>query len=210
MATINLLPPEQKRGRQIKTGGKAAFQFQGSPPLKPQCAFMIFAGISCLIFITWAALFIQSKSKERLLHSFAAKLNIRQERLRRINELTEKKHDLIQMISFYQKISDSRIPWTNKLFSIMNVLPPQIWLTGIYTAESKPDKIVTIKGYSSSLIETEILSSISEFTSALKESAALKEAFHDFKLGELNAEKRGNVTVMKFSLNCTSKALPGQ
>lgn len=207
MATINLLPPEQKRGKQIKTKEKANFQFSRDQPLKPNHAFMIFAGISCLILITWAALLIQSKFKERLLNSFAKKLNIQEEKLRRINELTEKKYELSQMISFYQKISASRITWTEKLFSIMNLLPPQIWLTSIYTAEIKPDKILTIKGYSSSLIETEILSSISQFTSALKESAPLKETFQDFKLGELNAEKRGNLTVMKFSLNCKSKTV---
>ena len=207
MATINLLPPEQKRGRQIKTQRKDNFQFSPDLPLRPNRAFMIFAGISCLIFISWAGLFIQSKVRERLLDSFAKKLIIRAEKLRRINELSEKKYELSQMISLYQKISGSRITWTEKLFSIMNILPPQIWLTNIYTAEVKPDKILTIKGCSSSLMETEILNSISQFTSALKESAPLKETFQDFKLGELNAEKRGNLTVMIFSLSCKSKTV---
>ena len=207
MATINLLPPEQKRGRQIKTQRKDNFQFSPDLPLRPNRAFMIFAGISCLIFISWAGLFIQSKIRERLLDSFAKKLIIRAEKLRRINELSEKKYELSQMISLYQKISGSRITWTEKLFSIMNILPPQIWLTSIYTAEVKPDKILTIKGCSSSLVETEILNSISRFTSALKESAPLKETFQDFKLGELNAEKRGNLTVMIFSLSCKSKTV---
>lgn len=207
MATINLLPPEQKRGKQIKTKAKANFQFSRDQPLKPNRAFIIFAGISCLILITWAVLFIQSKSRERLLNSFAKKLNVQEEKLHRINELNEEKYELSQTISFYQKISASRITWTEKLFSIMNLLPPQIWLTSVYTAELKPNKLLTLKGCSSSLAETEILSSISRFTSALKESAPLKETFQDFKLGELNAEKRGNLTVMEFSLSCKSKTV---
>lgn len=207
MATINLLPPEQKRGKQIKTQRKENFQFSRDLPLRPNRAFMIFAGISCLIFISWADLFIQSKIRERLLDSFSAKLNIQEEKLRRISELTEKKQDLSQTISFYQKISDSKITWTGKLFSIMNLLPPQIWLQGIYTAEVKTDKVLTIKGYSSSLVETEILSSISQFASTLKESAPLNENFQNFRLGELNAEKKGNLTVMGFSLSAKSKAI---
>ena len=89
----------------------------------------------------------------------------------------------------------------------MNLIPPQIWLQGIYTAEVKLDKMLTIKGYSSSLDETEILSSISQFASKLKENAPLNENFQDFKLGELNAEKKGNLTVMGFSLSAKSKAI---
>lgn len=210
MAIINLRPPEQKRGKQIKTKEKANFQFSRSQPLKLNRTFMILTGLSCLILITWAALLIQIKFKERLLNSFTTGLNIQEEKLRRINELTKQKHELNQMISFYQKISGSRITWTEKLFSIMHLLPPQIWLTSIRTAELKPDKTLTIEGYSSSLVETEILSSISQFTSALKESAPLKKTFQDFKLGELSAEKRGNVTVMGFSLSCKSKTILNQ
>lgn len=207
MASINLLPPEQKRAKQIRLKEKMGFQPSPGQPFKPGPAFKIFAAVSCLTLLSWAALFIQVKSKERFLNTFSAKLNIREEKLRRISELTEKKQDLSQTISFYRKISDSRIAWTGKLFSIMDLLPPQIWLQGIYTAEVKPDKVLTIKGYSSSLVETEILSSISQFAQALKESAPLKENFQDFRLGELNAEKRGNLTVMGFSLSTKSKTI---
>lgn len=207
MATINLLPPEQRRAKQTRLKQKMGFQPSPGEPFKPGPALKIFASISCLTLLSWAILFIQVKSKERLIDSFSAKLNIREEKLRRISELSEKKQDLSQTISFYRKISDSRIAWTGKLFSIMNLLPPQIWLQGIYTAEVKPDKVLTIKGYSSSLVETEILSSISQFASTLKESAPLNENFQDFRLGELNAEKKGNLTVMGFSLSAKSKAI---
>ena len=207
MASINLLPSEQKRAKQTKLKEKMGFQPSAEQPFKPGPAFRIFASVSCINLLSWAAMFIQVKFKERLLDSFSAKLNIQEGKLRKIGELTEKKQDLSQTISFYRKISDSRIAWTGKLFSIMNLTPPQIWLQGIYTAEVKLDKVLTIKGYSYSPIETEILSSISQFTSTLKESAPLNENFQDFKLGELNAEKKGNLTVMGFSLSAKSRAI---
>lgn len=197
MATINLLPGAKKHFRipkkeKPKDPPKLA---KISIPLWPPAA-----AISFLLLI-WITLFLQAKFKEITLRSLNEKnLNLKTVFLE-LDILKKKKDELNNKLSFYQNTFQNKFNWAEKLSLIRQVIPAHLWLTSIYT-ETKAGKTLIIKGSATSTVESEIITSISEFVDRLKKEPSFSKNFEEIKLGPMISEKKGNLNVMNFSLSC--------
>lgn len=198
MAIINLLPDSKK---QQKPSPKE--KVKGLPKL-PNKLLIIPILIILLLFIAWIALVFQVKAKEKTIASLDKKLLNLKSSYRDIEILNEGKKELSEKLSFYQRTFENNLIWSEKFSSINEVIPDQIWLISVYT-ETKPNRILVIKGSATSLVESEIIDSISQFAERLKKESSFYKDFSEIKLGPLLSEKKGNLNIMNFSLLCKLK-----
>lgn len=198
MADINLLPSSLRRHRQPKTKEEKNKDALGRPFFS---YVLIFSLLSSAI---WLIFFVQVKTKEIALNALTKKLRGVNTDYQKIDALIKRKKELNERISSYEKIFERKILWTKKLSLINQLIPEQVWLTEIST-EIKPMRILLIKGSATSLIESEIISAISQLAGQLKENPVFQKDFSEIKLGPLLSQKKGNFTVMNFSLICKFK-----
>lgn len=194
MALINLLPSVLKRPKQPQ---KMKVKVKVEIPKITSLVFTIAIIITLLSLAVWISLLIQVKIKEKTLPTLTDRFGALETEYQKIEELTERKNELNEKLTFYQNIFEKNIVWLDKLRLINRIVPKQIWLTNLST-ETKPTKMLLIKGSSTSLIEREIIDAISQFATLLKED----KDFQEVKLGPLVAEKKGKLSIMNFSLNC--------
>lgn len=142
--------------------------------------------------------------KENAILGLDNKLSKLKSNYQEIEILNKRKGELNERLSFYQGIFEKDILWSEKLSLINAAIPPQVWLTSIYT-EAKPNRILVIKGSAASSVESEIIDSISQFVDRLKKEISFSKDFAEIKLGPLVSEKKGNFNVMNFSLVCRFK-----
>jgi len=75
--------------------------------------------------------------------------------------------------------------------------------------QEKPQTItvrtLTIKGSSTSMIEAEIMLSVTQFLENLKNNPSFNADFNEIKLGQVTTIKKGNFNVMSFSIFCRFK-----
>lgn len=201
MATINLLPDSVKHLKPFK---KEGIKLSLKLPRSFLFAFILIAG---LFFIILTSLVFQVHGKERTMAAFNKELLGLKSNYKEIETLDKRKKELNKRVSFYQGVFGNTILWSEKLSLINKAIPAQIWLLSIYT-EAKPNRILVIKGFSTSAVESEIIDSISSFVDRLKKEPSFSKDFEEIKLGPLvsEKEKKGNLTVMGFSLVCKFKS----
>lgn len=198
MATINLLPEAEKHKKVLKEEGVKI-------PLKiPKPFLLVLPPFILLFFIILAGLAFQVKSKKNSIAALDKKLSNLKASYQEIETLNKRKKELSDRLAFYQGLFENNILWSEKLSLINNVLPSQVWLTSIYT-ETKPNRILVIKGSATSSVESEIIDSISEFVDQLKKEPSFTKDIGEIKMGSLISEKKGNLSVMNFSLLCRLK-----
>lgn len=194
MAIINLLPAALggfKKSKPAKEKSPANFKkFLFIPVI-----------ITALSIGNWMLFSVKVKVKEKALKGLAGKLQNYSVNFQKIEELAKNKKELEEKIGLYKKSLGKGIPWSEKLSAIGATLPRQIWLTEVYTEDS-PANMLVIKGSATSMIETETINSISQYLTRLKENSSFSEDFSEIKLGSMVAEKKGNLTIMNFSLSC--------
>lgn len=198
MAIINLLPYSTKHPMAFE---KEKVKFL---PKLPKISWVIPGLFILSIAIVWLGLSFQVKTKEKIIASLNTKLLNLKLNSQKIETLNRNKKELNEKLSFYEEIFGNPLLWSEK-FSLINVvIPEQIWLTSIY-AESKPQRLLVIKGCATSLVESEIISAVSQFAERLKKESSFYKDFSEIKLGPIFLEKRGNLNVMNFSLICKFK-----
>lgn len=200
MAIINLLPSAKER---VKKSHK---QEESSPYgsgklLKLFLFIFIFTAVS--LACSWAALSLQVKNKQTSLAELDKKIVDLRASFKKLDVLKKEKKELSGKLSFYEQKIGSNAGWSKKLDLINNNIPPQIWLTSVYT-EVKPNRLV-IKGSSMSLVEAEIIDSISQFADRLKKETEFSSDFSQIKLGPLLSQKKTGLDVMDFSIFCEFK-----
>lgn len=203
MAIINLLPNSAKKERSsIIPKRPSALKLPKISKSKP--AAMLPIAVILLLLISWLTLTLQAKNKEKTIALLDKRLLDAKSNYQEIENLNGVKKELSGKLLFYQGFSENNVIWSEKLLLIGNALPAQVWLTNIYT-ESKPGRILIIRGSSASLIESEMIASISQFVERLKMEASFHKDFSEIKLGPLLSEKKGSLNVMSFSLFCKLK-----
>lgn len=199
MAQINLLPSSKERSKKTKR------ETTEGPFLKPlKAAAAILAFLTLLTYGSWYLVSTQTKNKENETTSLNKKLSDLKTGSKEIEVLNIAKEKLTEKLFFYQKAIGNNVLWSKKLTLINKSLPSQIWLTSIYT-ELSPKKMLVIKGSAVSLVESEIIDSISKFVSLLKEAPDFSDDFSEIKLGALLSEKKENFDIMNFTLFCEFK-----
>lgn len=200
MALINLLRHSTKQTKPAKSEKiKVSLKLP-----KTKTLLVIPALIILLLFIVWIGLFMQIKSKEKTLVLLDKKLLNIKSSYQEIESLNKNKKELEQKLLFYQGLLENSLIWSERLSAVAGSVPAQVWLTSIYT-ESKPARILVIKGSATSLVESEIIASISQFVERLKKQTLFFKDFSEIKLGPILSEKKGNLSVMSFSLFCKFK-----
>ncbi len=227
MALINLLPNAPKKPKPVvkKRAGRVS---PASTSIKIKISFsrpiliIILLYLAILIFF-----FMRTTIKVKTLSSLEKRIQGINLAYQKINELDEKKRKLNDTLTFLKSESKIKTLWSEKLYLINKLIPPQMWLTNIIieskeiklepTVEPKkkkePEKTANpfktqtletliIKGSATSLIEAEIIASITQFVALLKEEASFNRGFQDIKLGQLQSSKEGNLTVMNFVIYC--------
>jgi Tfp pilus assembly protein PilN len=162
MALINLLPDAKAHPKKIK--GKTA---QDSSVTMLKTFIFILALLSILTSGGWYSLSSQIKAKENemsLLNKKTSALKTGQNEIEKIKKI---KKGTLEKLSFYEKILENNMLWSKKLSVIGKTIPPQVWLTSIHT-ETAPKKMLVIRGSATSLVESEIIDSISQFVERLK------------------------------------------
>lgn len=198
MAIINLLPDSAKHTKVFKKAGIKI-------PLKvPKTLLIISPFFILALLIMLLVLVFQVKSKEKAIVLLDKELASIKSNYKEIEALNKRKQELSERLTFYQGIFENDPRWPEKLSSINTIIPSQVWLTNIYT-ESKPNRILVIKGSATSTVESEIVDSISRFADRLKKEASFSKDFEEIKLGSLVSEKKGNLSLMNFSLVCKFK-----
>ncbi len=199
MAQINLLPSSKERAKRTKR------ETAESPFVKPlKAAASILAFLTLLVCGSWYIVSTQTKNKENETASLDKKLSDLKTGSKEIEVLNIAKEKLNEKLFFYQKAIGDNVLWSRKLTLINKSLPSQIWLTSIYT-EVNPKKMLVIKGSAVSLVESEIIDSISKFVNRLKEEPDFSDDFSEIKLGALLSEKKENLDIMNFTLFCEFK-----
>lgn len=227
MAFINLLPSTVKKVKRVP----AQEHKKTSPPpaagtgmkfsFKLPVFWPILAVTGALIAVL-AMQFMQLGVNKKTLNTLEKQLADIKLGYQKINELNKKKGELSDTLSFIQKFSAPEVLWSDTLSTISKLIPPQIWLTNI-TIESKPvrenaraktekneailaetTRQLTIKGSATSLIEAEIIASITQFVEVLKKNATFAKDFSDIKLGPLQSDRKGNLIIMNFVIYCKS------
>ncbi len=217
MPLINLLPETVKKSpHPTKKDTKAPVIPQLSPEIPFKLPLVIIVPLFLLIL---GGLFVQVNGNEKKLAELNKKSTELKTGRKKLDELTAKKKEIEGSIAFLKENSQNKTIWTQKLYLIHKLLPAQVWLTNINleSKTTKPDSskadlkakpqtntILTIKGSATSLVEPEIISSITQFVEALKKDADFVKEFPDIKLGSLQSDKRGNLIIMSFVIYCKS------
>lgn len=217
MALINLLPRSLKKTKPLQ---KKDIESQ-----IVQLRTGIFSGKFVLITISLFTsililLFIQGIIKERVLSSLEKKGQILRSDYRKIEGLNKRKKELNDELTFLKGIVGTKILWSEKLYLINQIIPAQVWLTNL-SIESKEIKIdktlpntenlpefqtvknLLIKGSATSLVEAEIIPTITQFVELLRKDTLFSQDFPDLKLDQLQSEKKGNFLVMNFIISGT-------
>jgi len=198
MSAINLLPDSLKHPKPFR-------EKEGGVSFKaPKFFFLILWPLLALFSIIFLALVFQVQNNEKTIAALNQKiLNLKSD-YRKIETLNARKKELRERLIFYQGIFENKTAWSKKLLLIEKAIPSPVWLTEIYT-ETKPGRILVIKGSSTSAVESEIIDAISRFTEQLKKENSFSKDFGEIKLGPLLSEKKGRLNVMNFSLVCKFK-----
>jgi len=198
MAIINLLPSSKRR--KVRRGSAKAKVNPSALLTSVQLSPLILkigSVCSLLSFLLCLFCFFQLKSKERNLLSLERKTSALKAEHKKIEEMKTTKMKLEKTLSFYQERVKKKIKWKEKLCFINEVIPKEIWLTFLLAKDS-PEKTILIKGSSVSLIEAQIINSISQFAQRLSENKDFKEV----KLGTVVAGKSKRLNVMNFNIEC--------
>jgi Tfp pilus assembly protein PilN len=206
MAIINLLPNALKRTKRSeeKKSEKSSPKFNWFGPILI-IIFALFVGI-------WIALLTQVRIKEKNLAALEKKSEELKSIYKTTDELTQRKKELNETVALYQGLFGNNIIWSEKLYLINKPIPPQIWLTSISTdtqtaagAKKNTTKTLVVKGSATSLMEREIVNSITQFIEQLKKDDSFSKDFQELKLGPIQSTKKGNFNIMNFSLYCKFK-----
>ncbi len=199
MAIINLLPDSKAHPKKLK---KEPAEDSSVKLLKTFIFILIF--LSILTSSGWYVLSAQIKAKKYEISLLDKKSSALKTGHNEIEKLKKIKEETREKLSFYEKILENNMLWSKKLALIGKKIPPQVWLTSIHT-ETSPKKMLVIRGSSASLIESEIIDSISQFVERLKNETVFSGGFTGIKLGPLVSEKKGTLDIMDFSLFCEFK-----
>lgn len=221
MATINLLPtnaPQKKHTRQKKP---VSLQKALIPVSLNKPVIILGCVYAALIIILFSIVTLKTSS----LSSVTQHINKLNAEYRKRDALKEREGKLAATLDFLKQNASLQIPWSAKLLSLAKALLPSIWLTDISVetkhikqtaaaaaasaARNKAElsgetiKTFVIKGAATSLIDTEILASITQFVELLKNDSSFSNDFRDIKLGSLQSRKLGDLNVMDFTVYCT-------
>ena len=204
---INLIPPELKTTKDRRPKKFKPKSLSGAAPdlsASPLGSGRRWIMLTFLPLALAGFIFVQIKAKEKTLDFLARELQGYKETFQKIAELTDKKKGLNEELSRAGDILKSRIRWSDKIFLINKLIPKQVWLSSINT-EMGEAKALTIKGSAVSLVSSEIIGSISLFAEKLRQEAVFNKDFSEIVLGQILAEKKGDLTVMSFTLSCKFK-----
>lgn len=196
MAIINLLPDKKAHTQKLK---KEAAENSSFTPLKILIFILIF--LTILTSGAWYILSSKIKTKKNEILLCDKKISAFKTGYKEIEMLNKQKKGNEEKLSFYKKIIGNNTLWSKKLALIGENIPPQVWLTSIYT-ETSPRRMLVIRGSATSLVESEIIDSISQFVERLKNAPGFSEDFSVIKLGPLVSEKKESLNIMEFSLFC--------
>lgn len=199
MAIINLLPDAKAHPKKLKE--KPA---EDSSVRLLKTFIFILGFLSILTTGGWYSLSAQIKAKENEMSLLDKKNSALKTGRNEIEKIKKIKKESDAKLSFYEKILEDNILWSKKLALIGKTIPPQVWLTSIHT-ETSPKKMLVIRGSATSLVESEIMDSISQFVERLKNETVFSGDFSVIKLGPLVSAKRGTLEIMDFSLFCEFK-----
>lgn len=199
MAIINLLPDSKAHAKKIIKAPEQSY-------LISLLKFFILILILLAILTSggWYALYTQFQTKKDALALLDKKSSALKTGYKDMEGLNKIKKECEEKLSFYEKILENNILWSKKMSLIGKNIPPQVWLTSIHT-ETSPKKMLVIRGSAASLVESEIMDSISQFTERLKNEPVFNSDFSIIKLGPLVSEKKASLDVMNFSLFCEFK-----
>lgn len=212
MATINLLPSSGKQAKPKRAEKKPSRAAAAAPtgiaakihiPVIP--LYLPFLVVLPPLVAAWFFLGNQIQQKQKALSLLQDKANTINTANRKIGELNKVKKELTEQVNFYKGLYEDKVAWSEKLRMLKKILPPQIWLTSFAVEGRPPTRTVTIRGSATSLAEAEIITAITTFAGELKENDYFKKDFEDVRLGPLQSERRGNFSVMNFSLYCKLK-----
>jgi len=206
MAQINLLPQNLRNYKPPKIKKEKGASPRPAVSAMLKLAVFIPILLAALCALAFGFLFIEAKNKEKTLVQLNEKMKAFGGNYQRIDELSKQKKDLEEKMASYRNIAQSSVSWSQVLSALNKIIPKQIWLHSITTEiDAAKNKTMTLRGSATSLAEAQIISAISQFVSSLKENELFKQNFQDVRLGPLRAEKKGNFTVMNFSLTCRFK-----
>lgn len=199
MAIINLLPDKKTHPKMLKK------DTEENPSLLP-LKILIFVLILLTILTAgvWYNLSSKIKAKENEIRLCDKKISAFKMGYKEIEELNKIKKENEEKLSFYKKSLGNNTLWSRKLALIGENIPPQVWLTSIHT-ETSPKRMLVIRGSATSLVESEIIDSISQLVERLKIEPDFSEEFSVIKLGPLVSEKKESLAIMNFSLFCEFK-----
>jgi len=227
MAFINLLPSTVKKAKRApaQEHKKASLPPASGPGIKFSFKLPVFWPILTVAGALMAVLamqFMQLGVNKKTFNTLEKQIADIKLGYQKINELNKKKSELDDTLSFIQKFSAMKVLWSDTLSTINKLIPAQIWLTNI-AIESKParettraktekneaeltetNRQLTIRGSATSLIEAEIIASITQFVEVLKKNSVFTKDFSDIKLGPLQSDRKGNLIIMNFIIYCRS------
>jgi len=227
MALINLLPSSPKKSsgslEKRKKGvpspaaaARAVKEAKNKIPLSGPILMIIPIFIVLLIFA-----FAQAQAKQKTLRALEKQVKDLKLGYQKTEELKIQKNQLADALLFLKNEAKNEILWSEKLGLISKAVPPQVWLTNlsidskeiksapvkIKGAKTQPPKIeivntLTIRGSATSLMDAEIIASITKFAETLKDNSEFSRDFQEIKLGPLQSERKNNLTVMNFIIFC--------
>jgi len=221
MPFINLLPTTLKKAKSALEKKIAPPPSSRAPGVKIFALWPVFI-VAALFLAIMVLQLAQLAVSQKTVSSLEKKIGALKSGYQKIDGMTKKKVSLAETLSFLEKASAKETLWSEKFYLISKLLPPQIWLTSISVeskqarttspgrAEQKKDGLLqmgmerklTIKGNATSLIEADIIGSITQFVDALKKEPSFNKDFDDIKLGPLQSDKKGNLIIMKFIIYC--------
>lgn len=220
MGVINLLHGSAKKPKRVE---KKKPQISLTLPKDKSFFLWPVFGLIPLLLAVLGLLFILNIFKAKTLAGLEQKVANLKSSYKKIQNLSDSRKNLTNTLTFLQNISLAKTSWSDQLINLEKLIPNQIWLTNI-TLESIPEKqalsssqgqinqiifptnkSLTIRGSATSVVESEIISSITRFADSLKKDKSFSRDFKDIKLGPLQSEKKGNLVIMNFSVYCKSE-----
>ncbi|MCU0665657.1 MAG: PilN domain-containing protein [Candidatus Omnitrophica bacterium] len=222
MPLINLLPSELRKAKTAaqKTTKAASGIPKPTIHIKVDISFLkpVLWVIPVLLAVT-GAVYAQAYFKEQKLKHLEEKLGNSKAISKKIAQLKQDIEKNAQAYSFLGRAVNNT-KWSEKLERLTQIIPPQIWLSKLTVdsstiknspaakenrdAPKKSEKIV-LEGSATSVIEAEIISAITNFIEKIKASPDFNQTFAVFKMGQLQSVKKGNLTVMNFTITCSSE-----
>ncbi len=199
MAIINLLPDAKAHHKKLKKEPE-----EDSSVKRLKIFAFILTFLSILTSGGWYSLSAQINARKNEMSLLNKKSSALKTGYNEIEKIKKIKKETEEKLSFYEKILENNILWSKKLSIIGKNISPQVWLTSIHT-ETAPKKMLVIRGSATSLNESEIIDSISQFVERLKNETVFSSDFSVIKLGPLVSVKKGSLEIMDFSLFCEFK-----